>query len=41
MAAPGVLGVFTATDLGLTPQPSPFSPAFTQCPLARSTSSAT
>jgi carbon-monoxide dehydrogenase large subunit len=34
LAAPGVLGVFTATDLGLTPQPSPFSPAFTQCPLA-------
>ena len=34
LAAPGVLGVFTATDLGLTPQPSPFSPTFTQCPLS-------
>ncbi len=32
--APGVVGVFTAADLGLTPQPSPFSPAFTQSPLA-------
>jgi carbon-monoxide dehydrogenase large subunit len=33
-AAPGVIGVFTAADLGLTPQPSPFSPRFTSCPLA-------
>jgi carbon-monoxide dehydrogenase large subunit len=31
---PGVVGIFTAADLGLTPQPSPFSPMFTTCPLA-------
>jgi aerobic carbon-monoxide dehydrogenase large subunit len=33
-AQPGVLGVFTAGDLGLTPQPSLYSPRFTTCPLA-------
>jgi aerobic carbon-monoxide dehydrogenase large subunit len=31
---PGVVGIFTASDLGLTPQPSPYSPMFTTCPLA-------
>ena len=31
---PGVVGVFTAADLGLTPQPSMYSPLFTTCPLA-------
>lgn len=30
----GVVGIFTASDLGLTPQPSPYSPMFTTCPLA-------
>ena len=34
LQAPGVIGVFTAGDLGLTPQPSPFSPPFMTCPLA-------
>jgi aerobic carbon-monoxide dehydrogenase large subunit len=33
-AAAGVVGVFTAADLGLSPQPSPFSPPFMTCPLA-------
>jgi carbon-monoxide dehydrogenase large subunit len=32
--APGVIGVFTAADLGLTPQPSAFSPPFMTCALA-------
>ena len=32
--APGVLAVLTASDMGLTPQPSPFNPGFAQCPLA-------
>src|SRR5688572_16711243 len=32
--APGVVAVLTAADLGLTPQPSPFNPAFTESPLA-------
>ncbi len=31
---PGVVGIFTANELGLTPQPSPYSPMFTTCPLA-------
>jgi carbon-monoxide dehydrogenase large subunit len=31
---PGVVGIFTATDLGLMPLPSPFAPPFTSCPLA-------
>ena len=31
---PGVVGIFTASELGLTPQPSPYSPMFTTCPLA-------
>ena len=31
---PGVIGIFTATDLGLVPLPSPFAPPFTTCPLA-------
>jgi aerobic carbon-monoxide dehydrogenase large subunit len=31
---PGVVGIFTASTLGLTPQPSPYSPAFDTCPLA-------
>ena len=31
---PGVIGIFTATDLGLVPLPSPFAPPFTSCPLA-------
>jgi carbon-monoxide dehydrogenase large subunit len=34
LPAPGVVAVFTAGDLGLTPQPSPFSPPFMTCPLA-------
>jgi carbon-monoxide dehydrogenase large subunit len=34
LGQPGVVGVFTASDLGLTPQPSPYSPLFTTCPLA-------
>ena len=34
VAAAGVVGVFTAADLGLSPQPSPFSPPFMTCPLA-------
>ena len=34
LAMPGVLGIFTATDLGLVPLPSPFAPPFTSCPLA-------
>jgi len=31
---PGVIGIFTAADLGLVPIPSPFAPPFTTCPLA-------
>ena len=31
---PGVVGIFTANELGLTPQPSPYSPMFTTSPLA-------
>jgi carbon-monoxide dehydrogenase large subunit len=31
---PGVVGIFTASDLGLVPQPSPYAPAFDTCPLA-------
>lgn len=31
---PGVVGIFTASDLGLVPQPSPYSPMFDTCPLA-------
>jgi carbon-monoxide dehydrogenase large subunit len=31
---PGVVGIFTANELGLVPQPSPYSPMFTTCPLA-------
>jgi aerobic carbon-monoxide dehydrogenase large subunit len=31
---PGVIGIFTAADLGLVPLPSPFAPPFTSCPLA-------
>jgi carbon-monoxide dehydrogenase large subunit len=34
VSAPGVVAVLTASDLGLTPQPSMFAPAFAQCPLA-------
>ena len=34
LAAPGVVGVFTAADLGLSPQPSPFAAPFMTCPLA-------
>ncbi len=34
LAAPGVIGVFTAADLGLTLQPSPYSPPFMVSPLA-------
>jgi aerobic carbon-monoxide dehydrogenase large subunit len=33
-AMPGVLGVFTATDLGLEPAPSPFNPAVTRTLIA-------
>jgi carbon-monoxide dehydrogenase large subunit len=31
---PGVVGIFTASELGLVPQPSPYSPMFDTCPLA-------
>jgi carbon-monoxide dehydrogenase large subunit len=31
---PGVVGIFTASDLGLVPQPSIYSPMFDTCPLA-------
>jgi carbon-monoxide dehydrogenase large subunit len=34
MTQPGVVGIFTASDLGLVPQPSPYSPMFDTCPLA-------
>jgi aerobic carbon-monoxide dehydrogenase large subunit len=34
MTQPGVVGIFTAADLGLVPQPSPYSPMFDTCPLA-------
>ena len=29
-----MVGIFTASDLGLVPQPSPYSPVFDTCPLA-------
>jgi aerobic carbon-monoxide dehydrogenase large subunit len=33
-AMPGVVAVLAAADIGLTPTPSPFNPAFTESPLA-------
>ena len=38
---PGVVGIFTAADLGLTPQPSPYSPHVHDRARSRSTSCAT